>query len=52
MLNRTVSFKVNNLKDIHKIILTGNYTNINNISYETQDLLKNFLKLTLKKELI
>ncbi len=51
MLNRTIPFKANNLKDLHKLILTGNYTNINNISYEAQDLLKKLLEIDRKKRI-
>ena len=51
MLNGTVPFKANNLKDLHKLILTGNYTNINNISYEAQDLLKKLLEIDPKKRI-
>ena len=51
MLNRTVSFKTNNLKDLHNLILTGNYTNINNISYETKDSSKKLLEIDPKKRI-
>ena len=52
MLSGTVPFKGNNLKELHNLIIVGDYKEIKGISKEAEDLLKNiFWKLTLINDL-
>ena len=45
MLSGTVPFKGNNLKELHNLIISGDYKEIKGISIEAEDLLKNILEV-------
>lgn len=49
MLSGTVPFKANNMDDLHKLILKGNYTPIKDISVEAADLISGLLEIDPKK---
>jgi len=49
MLSGTVPFKANNMTDLHKLILKGNYNPIKDISEEASNLLKCILEVDVKK---
>ena len=49
MLSGTVPFKGNNLKELHNLIINGNYKEIKGISKEAEDLLKNILEVDTNK---
>ena len=51
MLSGTVPFKANQLKDLHKMILKGNYKKINGISSNAQDLIDKLLEVDPKKRI-
>lgn len=51
MLSGTVPFKATNMTDLHRIILSGNYAAIKDISQEAVDLLKNILETDPRKRL-
>ena len=51
MLSGTVPFKGNNLKDLHDLIITGNYKEVKNISREAEDLIKSILEVDPKKRI-
>ena len=45
MLSGTVPFKGNNLKELHNLIISGDYKEVKGISNEAEDLLKNILEV-------
>jgi serine/threonine protein kinase len=49
MLSGTVPFKANNMTDLHKLILKGNFNPIKDISEEASNLLKCILEIDVKK---
>jgi serine/threonine protein kinase len=49
MLSGTVPFKANNMTDLHKLILKGNYTPIKEISEEATSLISGLLDIDPKK---
>ena len=51
MLSGTVPFKSNNLHDLQNTIMTGNFTEINDISKEANDLLHKLLNVNPKKRI-
>jgi serine/threonine protein kinase len=51
MLSGTVPFKANNMNDLHKLILKGQYSEIKEISEEATDLITNLLEIDPKKRL-
>lgn len=51
MLSGTVPFKANNMSDLHRLILKGNYAPIKDISDEAISLLSNLLEVDPKKRL-
>ena len=51
MLSGTVPFKANQLSDLHKLILKGNYKKINGICSNAQDLIDKLLEVDPKKRI-
>ena len=51
MLSGTVPFKANNMTDLHKLILKGNYAPIKDISEEASNLISGLLEIDTKKRL-
>ena len=51
MLSGTVPFKGNNLKDLHNLIINGEYKEIKGISKDAEDLLKNLLEVEPKERI-
>ena len=51
MLGGTVPFKGNNLKELHDLIINGDYKEIKGISREAEDLLRNILEVNPEKRL-
>ena len=51
MLGGTVPFKGNNLKELHDLIINGDYKEIKGISEEAEDLLKNILEVDPEKRI-
>ena len=51
MLSGTVPFKGNNIKELHDLIINGNYKEINGISKEADDLIKKILEVDAKKRI-
>ena len=51
MLSGTVPFKANNMTDLHKLILKGNYLPIKDISEEASNLIGSLLEIDPKKRL-
>ena len=51
MLSGTVPFKGNNLKELHNLIISGDYKEIKGISSEADDLIKNILEVDPKKRI-
>ena len=51
MLSGTVPFKGNNLRELHQLILSGQYKPINDISKEASNLLKKILEIEPKKRI-
>ena len=51
MLSGTVPFKANNMKDLHKLILKGNYNKISEISDEASHLINSILEVDPKKRI-
>ena len=49
MLSGTVPFKGTNLKELHNLIISGNYQPINDISMEASHLINNLLETEHKK---
>ena len=49
MLSGCVPFKAPNLKDLHNLIISGNYQEIKDISQDASNLLKNILEIDPKK---
>ena len=45
MLSGTVPFKGNNLKELHNLIISGDYKEVKGISNEAEDLIKNILEV-------
>ena len=51
MLSGTVPFKGNNIKELHDLIINGNYKEVNGISKEADDLIKKILEVDAKKRI-
>ena len=51
MLSGTVPFKGTNLKELHNLIISGNYQPINDISMEASHLINNLLEIDPKKRI-
>jgi len=51
MLSGTVPFKGNNIKELHDLIINGNYKEITGISNEADDLIKKILEVDAKKRI-
>ena len=51
MLSGTVPFKGNNLRELHELILSGQYKSINDISKEASHLLKKIFEIEPKKRI-
>ena len=51
MLSGTVPFKGTNIKELHNLIISGNYQEIKNISKEASHLIKNILEIDPKKRI-
>lgn len=51
MLYGTVPFKANNMTELHKMIIKGNYKLKDDISNESRDLLKQLLEINPSKRI-
>lgn len=51
MLSGKVPFKANKMSDLHKIIISGNFTPVENISEEASDIINGILEVNPKKRL-
>ncbi len=51
MLSGTVPFKGNNIKELHKKIICGNYKKINDISFEANNLIEKLLEIDPNKRI-